>query len=334
MDRDGCRNCRTLDAICNGIAVIDAQKRIRVWNDWMVRHSGIAVAAAIGRHYTALWPEIGNTRLAQAIDSALAHRLACLVTPSLNPCLLPLFKSAADRTHGQRLTQLIHVTPIVEPDGVTCLLQIQDVSSAVKRERLLRDQSTDLAARNLQLSVQLAEIQELQAKINLRDRQDELTGVLNRKHLEKLIHASFKQEGAQTLILVSLDQIRRIVDVHGLGASDAAIQALARVLKRHLPKDACVGRFESDEFLVLLPETPDDKVRSLVERWRDSFRKSPPQWAGQSIAATFSAGTVDFPRHGKSLASLIECLDLTIFIGKDDGGNRLVFYDEALKGEV
>lgn len=331
---DTCLHCTILDAIANGIVVIDVQRRILAWNQWMEMHSGVGEERAVGRKLEEVMPEVLGTRLDHAINSALSHRLSSIVSPSLHKSPLSLYKNAADREHNVRMQQFIHVTPIRQGALAGCTLQIQDVTAAIKRENLLRDQSADLAARNLQLNAQLEEIQALQAQIAIRDSQDALTGVLNRKHLDKLVASSLRHGGVQSLVLISIDHLKRIIDTHGLGASDAVIQMLARVLKKHLPKDACIGRFESDEFLILLPETSPAQIKGLVTRWRDAFAKSPVYFGNVPVSATFSAGAAEFPRHGKVFSTLQECLDLAVFIAKGEGGNITITYDEALSGDI
>jgi diguanylate cyclase (GGDEF)-like protein len=318
-----------LDAIASGIVVLDLDGRVLVWNRWMARHSGLPAENAIGRLFAELFPEIEGTRLGSALNTALAHRLAGIIAPSIHKPYLPLYKNAASRERNDRLPQFIQISPISLGGMAACTLQIQDVTIAVHRENLLRDQSADLATRNLQLNAQLQEIQTLQAEILARDAQDPLTGVLNRKHLEKRLHTALHEKQSFTLALIDVDHLKRINEEQGFGAGDSVIQTLAKLIREHIPANASVGRYESDEFLVILPLVLIDQAQVWVESWRAEFAAQPIYTVNQQVDVSFSAGIAVFPDHGETDEALIQCLNLSLFIAKHDGGDRIVTYEQA-----
>jgi diguanylate cyclase (GGDEF)-like protein len=318
-----------LDAIASGIVVLDLDGRILVWNRWMARHSGLPAENVIGRLFTEIFPEIEGTRLGSALNTALAHRLAGIISPSIHKPYLPLYKSPAGRERNERLPQLIQISPINLAGTAACTLQIQDVTAAVHRENLLRDQSADLATRNLQLNAQLQEIQALQAEILVRDAQDMLTGVLNRKHLEKCLRTALQEKQSFTLVLIDVDHLKRINEEHGFGVGDSVIQTLANLIRENIPANASVGRYESDEFLVILPLVPIDQAQAWVESWRAEFAAQPLHIDSTQVDVSFSAGIALFPQHGETDEALIQCLDLSLFIAKHDGGDRIVTYEQA-----
>lgn len=329
MEIDASIRSVILDALPSGIAVLDLDERVLVWNQWLVRYSGLPADIPIGRRFSELFPEIVDTRLGQAIQTALSHRLAGIISPSIHKPSLPLYKNAACRERNDRLQQFIQVSPIALAGMAACTLHIQDVTAAVNRENLLRDQSADLATRNLQLNVQLQEIQALQAEINARDAQDPLTGVLNRKHLEKRLRTALRENQSVVLALIDVDRLKRINEEHGFGAGDTVIQALAKLIREKIPANASVGRYESDEFLVILPIVPMGQAREWIESWRVEFAAHPIMHEGIPIEASFSAGIAVFPQHGQAEQELIQCLDLSLFIAKHDGGDRIVTYEQA-----
>lgn len=329
MEIDATVRSAVLDAIASGIVVLDADGRVIIWNDWMVKHSGLPADIAIGRRFFELFPEIESERLGNAVQMVLSHHLAGIVSPSIHKPALPLYKNAASREHNDRLQQFIQISPTKLGSSTACTLQIQDVTAAVNRENLLRDQSADLATRNLQLNVQLQEIQALQAEIIARDAQDPLTGVLNRKYLEKRLRAALRDYQSVVLALIDVDRLKRINETHGFGAGDAVIQALAKLIREKIPANASVGRYESDEFLVILPVVPIDQAREWIESWRPEFVANPIISEGVPCEASFSAGIVVFPKHGQTEHDLVQCLDLSLFIAKHDGGDRVVTYEQA-----
>jgi PAS domain S-box-containing protein len=120
------------DAVDIGIIVLDEQQRIVAWNDWIARVSRQPRQSAIGRSLYDIFPMMRNTRLSSVIRDSFQAGSSSILTHSLNT-LLPL--------HGEGGEELLHnivVRPVSSPRSSYCLLQINDVTMAVARERVLR----------------------------------------------------------------------------------------------------------------------------------------------------------------------------------------------------
>ncbi len=121
------------DALDVGVVVLDRDARVVDWNEWMARVTGQPKPAVLGRKLIDLYPNLAKTRLSAVIDDALQIGASSILTHSLNS-LLPLLGE-----DGLPLLQNIVVRP-VWTDGIQhCLLQINDVTVSVARERVLRD---------------------------------------------------------------------------------------------------------------------------------------------------------------------------------------------------
>ena len=121
------------DALDVGIIVLDGQGVIVGWNEWLARVTGQSRQSVLGKNFNALFPSLQNTRLTRVIDDALEAGSSSVLTHSLNT-LLPLRGE-----DGQELLHNIVVRPIYSNRTRHCLLQINDVTVAVTRERVLRD---------------------------------------------------------------------------------------------------------------------------------------------------------------------------------------------------
>jgi PAS domain S-box-containing protein len=121
-----------LDTLEIGAALLDERRRVLSWNAWLGRASRITALEALGRDFVEIFPQVAGTRLAAAIEDALAIGASSVLTHALNPGLLPLQRS--DRSalrHG------VAVLPM--PGGPrTCLVQVTDVTASVEREHALR----------------------------------------------------------------------------------------------------------------------------------------------------------------------------------------------------
>jgi PAS domain S-box-containing protein len=121
------------DAVDIGIIVLDEHRRIVGWNDWIARVSRQPKQSVIGRSLYDVFPTMRNTRLSSVVEDSFEAGSSSVLTHSLNK-LLPL--------HGEGGEDLLHnivVRPVSSPGSSYCLLQINDVTMAVTRERVLRD---------------------------------------------------------------------------------------------------------------------------------------------------------------------------------------------------
>jgi signal transduction histidine kinase len=154
-----------------GLLVLDRDEKVVVWNRWLAVHSGIDEAAAQGQALTALWPALANTRVAHAVAEALHHGRAGFISHAFNPMPFPLRALAGDG-FGDPIDQLVLVRALDSADGQRlCLVQIENISSAVRREKHLRGQIRELQETKARLEQQGRDMEEMTRR--LRSARDE-----------------------------------------------------------------------------------------------------------------------------------------------------------------
>jgi diguanylate cyclase (GGDEF)-like protein len=103
---------------------------------------------------------------------------------------------------------------------------------------------------------------------------DELTGVLNRRGINNFFARALELERAQSgdttvgVMLVDLNDFKRINDVWGHAAGDTMLCAVTRELQDALRATDRVGRMGGDEFVVVLPHVGRAACEELVLRVR------------------------------------------------------------------
>jgi signal transduction histidine kinase len=154
-----------------GLLVLDRDEKVVVWNRWLAVHSGIDETAAQGQALTALWPALANTRVAHAVAEALHHGRAGFISHAFNPMPFPLRALAGDG-FGDPIDQLVLVRALDSADGQRlCLVQIENISSAVRREKHLRGQIRELQETKARLEQQGRDMEEMTRR--LRSARDE-----------------------------------------------------------------------------------------------------------------------------------------------------------------
>jgi len=163
---------------------------------------------------------------------------------------------------------------------------------------------------------------------------DELTGVFNRRFFDGAIEREFKQaqrHGREfSLLILDIDNFKRINDTHGHTTGDAVISALGKLLKKSIRGEDTPCRIGGEEFAVILPETGPDGAEVVSEKIRSEFAKL----RVASTDLTLSGGLATFPRDAKSTEELIDRADQMLYFAKYSGKNRVICYSRNKRRHV
>ena len=154
---------------------------------------------------------------------------------------------------------------------------------------------------------------------------DALTGLANR-------HAAARALGERlgripeplTVMLLDLDEFKRINDNHGHQAGDAVLQEAAKRMRAALPEDALLGRWGGEEFIAILDGVPGREPASVAEAMRAALAAAPVLFEGTAIPVTVSIGVATaFAADG--IDTLLAEADAALYRAKGAGRNRVVY---------
>lgn len=302
-----------------GMMIIDNSGLIWLWNRWLEEKSGLSADAATGKLFLELFPELNNSRLALAIDTALKHGLTSLLSQSLNKSPLPLFDKSSNPV--ERLQQAIHVTPVECPNHVRfCLVQVNDISLAVTRERLLHKQAEKLRSMAYM---------------------DSLTGIPNRRRMNEYLADEFRRAARNStslsIVMADIDYFKQYNDTCGHQAGDFCLQRIANAIKAALRRPAdLVARYGGGEFAIVLPDTTMDGAVALAEdiRMRIESLAILCETCGMAGRVTLSLGVSSaLPNSHAADNSLLIQVGAALHQAKVNGRNRVAIYREPLQGQ-
>jgi len=158
---------------------------------------------------------------------------------------------------------------------------------------------------------------------NLAER-DFLTGCLNRRSIEKSFQVNIERNHRFNMplscILFDLDYFKKINDVHGHEAGDAALKHVAQVARKTIRSMDVLGRYGGEEFLVLLPETLAYGAFETAERIRHALVDNPLVFQRKVIQIRASLG-VAVLRENETYESLLKRADHAMYYAKNAGRN-------------
>ncbi len=151
---------------------------------------------------------------------------------------------------------------------------------------------------------------------------DGLTGVYNRRWLDRVLPRLLEVEAPHGLLMIDIDHFKHYNDAHGHPGGDQALIALANALKTTLRPYDYAARYGGDEFVVLLPNVDSRDCIDVAERIRREMASSMlNQGDGLSLPGiTLSIG-VAVHRPGMTSKALIDAADAQLYRAKADGRN-------------
>ena len=156
---------------------------------------------------------------------------------------------------------------------------------------------------------------------------DPLTDVPNRRgFFDKLAPwlALARRPGVPTaLVLLDLDNFKRVNDSYGHPAGDAVLREVIEVCKRQLRDSDQLGRLVGVEFALLLPRTGVAEALLVAERMRLAIAGGAIKTERAMISMTASFG-VTVIRSDDSTVSLFKRADEALQLAKQGGRNRVV----------
>jgi len=185
----------------------------------------------------------------------------------------------------------------------------------------------DLSDLRSSLRLQKTELQAALARIHRLATRDDLTGLINRRHMEELAEMeqrrALRSGSLPCLCLVDIDHFKRINDQHGHAAGDEVLRLFARHAAASMRETDVLARWGGEEFLVLLPDTRPDEAYSGFERLRRLLSSDAAWGTHAHLRISFSAGLTAW-RGGEPLRDALARADRALYEAKAAGRDRLV----------
>ena len=205
-----------------------------------------------------------------------------------------------------------------------------------KKEGIYRDLEGTLALNLAGQAGLILENAQLFEEVKTLAATDDLTGLYNRRSFyemgEREIIRAKRYYHHLSLLMLDIDNFKRINDTYGHGAGDEILQELAKRLREAVRATDIVSRYGGEEFCILLTETGIEEAKKVAEDLRRKIGEEPINCQEhRSFNITASFGVTSLKNDTPGFNELVEEGDVAMYEAKGRGRNRVVAYSPGMK---
>lgn len=169
---------------------------------------------------------------------------------------------------------------------------------------------------------------------------DGLTGLLNQRSFESysnnLFASAITTQKTLSAVILDIDSFKHFNDTNGHLLGNEVLIQLALIIQQSVRGNDLAFRFGGEEFIVLLPNTSEEKAVIVGERIRYNIEKAifPNEEKQPKGTLTVSVGVASTEKYEfKQVSSFIEAADSALYKAKNQGRNKVVLYKEEASHE-
>ena len=209
--------------------------------------------------------------------------------------------------------------------GTLNIYRVGEEASFTDEEFLLAKRFGDAAA----LAIDNAHIR---ARLEHQAETDALTGLYNHRSFhdrlrQELLRASAAHETV-AVVMLDLDDFKKVNDVYGHGIGDHLLQQVADVLRATVRATDVVCRVGGEEFAVILPAGDIHSSSALAERIGTALGMLEAEAVGK---LTVSTGIAIGPENAANPRELVACAEAAMMTAKTRGKGLVVPFDESAR---
>ena len=302
-----------IDSINVGLAVIDDNYTIKVWNRFMENRSGRHPADVIGNNLFDLFDEIPQQWFKRKILPVFKMQTRSFITWEQRPYLFRFNTNRPTTGSSEVMYQNITIIPLPSTDG------------SVRQIGIIVYDVTETAVGKLELKAANEELQKL-------SRTDGLTQLNNRAYWEECLQQEFlrvRRTGQiATAIMFDIDHFKKVNDTYGHQAGDEVIRQTSTVLRKAIRATDIAGRYGGEEFGVILIDTCAKDALIFAERLRTQIEAITVVYDNMEIHYTISLGIAETDGSHADYNAWLECADKGLYHSKENGRNRSTIYGQ------
>jgi diguanylate cyclase (GGDEF)-like protein len=220
-----------------------------------------------------------------------------------------------------------------EPYDVEYRLLVGGKTLHVSSQAIVKRGADGVAEQMFGVCLDVTMRKSLLADFEMISHMDPLTGVLNRRGLERAMTTETQRRrrhgGEMHALFLDLDDFKRLNDVYGTATGDAVLITVARLLTDCVRVTDHIARVNGDDFLIMLPNTRRAEARMVAEKIHDALRKAVVTERFPQLRINASGGLVSAGLESESTSDLLIRVERSLARAKRLGKGQ-VWVDNAL----
>lgn len=164
---------------------------------------------------------------------------------------------------------------------------------------------------------------------------DPLTGIYNRRYLERRLEEEFfyaqQTDSSLSFLLIDIDHFKNINDSYGHPVGDQVISYLAKSILGNIRGCDILARFGGDEFVIIAFNTPPVEAAIFAEHIIKHVESDKVMIEGENnvnleIKTTISIGVAGLTENVLDIRQLFQNADEALYCAKREGRNRVAIY--------
>jgi diguanylate cyclase (GGDEF)-like protein len=228
-------------------------------------------------------------------------------------------------------------TPADEPEAMITipLIARDSIKGALNIYRLgeeasFNDDEFELAKRFGDAAALALDNAQIRARLEHQAMTDPLTGLYNHRafheRLRRALASASRSHEAVSVLMLDIDDFKRVNDIYGHGAGDEILRSLAETLEDSVRSSDVVYRLGGEEFAILITSRSPLHAERLAHRLLERVESSAFDPAGR---ITISVGLARGPEHAMNPRELVACAEAAMMSAKARGKNQIVLYAES-----
>lgn len=165
----------------------------------------------------------------------------------------------------------------------------------------------------------------LREKLRTQSLRDPLTGLYNRRYmedaLERFVSLGSRTGGSTAVIMLDLDNFKRLNDDYGHAKGDAVLRDVAAQIVGCLRPSDVVCRYGGEELVAILPDCSLDDAMDKAELLRNRIESLS---VAHECPISASLGVACVPETATSATDILPIADAALYAAKKAGKNRVV----------
>jgi diguanylate cyclase (GGDEF)-like protein len=239
-----------------------------------------------------------------------------------------------------QLDPRVKVVPGTPPDEPEALISVAlvargTVKGALNVYRLgddanFTEEEFELAQRFGDAAALALDNAQVRAGLELEAQTDSLTGLYNHRYFHDRLRAELNRisraHDSIAVLMLDIDDFKRVNDIYGHGTGDQVLVALADILRQTVRASDVVCRLGGEEFGIIMASCDAGDALGLAARLTERLLTEEFDQAGR---LTLSVGIAQGPDHAMNPRELVACAEAAMMAAKARGKNQSVLFDDT-----